>query len=112
MKEKQNYIYKVRFFEKDQKDPIEAYVKIVEPSDFPGLVCFRDFVFKDQTNQIILPAEEKSSKRFHQTNAIHIPYHNILFIEELNQEKADLKKLPFLKGVSSETESDNNPIPH
>tara|TARA_B100001094_G_C18107367_1_gene759163 strand:- start:1024 stop:1362 length:339 start_codon:yes stop_codon:yes gene_type:complete len=102
MKKKQKTIFIIRFFEKDQKDTLEAYVRVVEPSDFPGLVCFRDFVFKDQTKQIILPEEEKSNKRFNRTKAIHIPYHNILFIEEVDEEKPELKQLPFLRNLSAE----------
>ncbi|MGE0173537.1 MAG: DUF1820 family protein [Oligoflexales bacterium] len=98
---KQEKIYRVRFVEKDQKEPIEALVKSVEPSDFTGLVCFKDFVFRDQTKKIILPEEEAASKRFHKTLALHIPYHNILFVEELYDEPVDYNSLAFLKSVES-----------
>ena len=109
MQNQSNTIYKIRFFENDQKETLEAQVRIVEPSEFPGLVCFRDFVFKDQTKQIILPTEDKSSKRFNQTKAMHVPYHNILYIEEVQEEKIDLNKLPFLKKLpEQESAEDQN----
>jgi hypothetical protein len=96
---KKEKVYRVRFIEKDQKEPIEAMVRSVEPSDFPGLVCFSEFLFKDHTKKIILPDEEAASKRFHKTLALHIPYHNILFVEELYDEPVDYKSLPFLRTV-------------
>ena len=96
-------LFKVKFFEKDQEKPMEVLVRHVEPSDFPGLVCFSDFVFKDQTKKIIMPDEDKATKRFKKTKSIHVPYHNILFIEEVDDEEVDLKKLPFLREIQKET---------
>ena len=95
MKEKN--IFRVKFIEGDKEHPVEALVRNVTPSDFPGLVCFSDFIFKDQTKMIILPEEESASKRFNKTKSIHIPYHNILFIEEVSEDSTDVHNLPFLK---------------
>lgn len=100
---KKEHIYRVRFVEKSQAAPMEALVRHVEPSMLPGLVCLRDFVFKDATKMIILPEEDAASKRFRSTLSMHIPYHNILFVEEIRDEPLDLKNLPFLKGVSTES---------
>ena len=99
---KKEHIYRVRFVEKSQSSPLEALVRHVEPSSLPGLVCLSDFVFKDATKMIILPEEDAASKRFRQTIAMHIPYHNILFVEEIHDEPTDLKTLPFLKDVSDD----------
>ncbi len=99
---KKERIYRVRFVEKNQSTPMEALVRHVEPSNLPGLVCLSEFVFKDATKMIILPEEEAASKRFRQTVSMHIPYHNILFVEELFDEPVDIKSLPFLKEVQDE----------
>jgi hypothetical protein len=101
---KKDTVYRVRFREKEQGGATEALVKQVEPSEIPGLVCLSQFVFKDQKKAIILPEEEAASKRFHKTQSIHIPYHNILFIEETIDEPTDVKHLPFLKEVQSDQE--------
>jgi hypothetical protein len=92
-------IYRVKFREQDQGAPTEVLVKNVYPSDIPGLVCLSGFVFKDNTKRIILPEEDAASKRFRKTKSLHIPYHNILFVEETTDEPIDIKNLPFLKEV-------------
>lgn len=99
-------IFRIKFFENDREKPIEALVRTIESSEFPGLVCFSEFVFKDNTKKIILPGEEESSKRFNKTKAVHIPYHNILLIEEIEEEKTDLTNLPFLKPLEPQKQSD------
>lgn len=93
-------IYRVRFFEREPKQTLEALVRRVEPSEFPGLVCFSEFVFKDQHKKIVLPEEDAASKRFGQTQSLHVPYHNIISIEEILDEPVDLKNLPFLREVA------------
>lgn len=103
---KQETVYRVRFREKEQAKATEALVKRVEPSEIPGLVCLRDFVFKDSTKTIILPEEVEASKRFRKTLSLHVPYHNILFVEEMYDEPTDLKKLPFLKEVEAKPSSE------
>ena len=94
-----------KFMEQGQGEPTEALVRQVEPSEIPGLVCLKDFVFKDVTKKIILPQEEAASKRFRKTKSLHIPYHNILFLEETEDEPTDLKQLPFMKEVQSNDEA-------
>ncbi len=105
---KKDRIYRVRFVEKQQGAPMEALVRHVEASNLPGLVCLSDFVFKDATKMIILPEEDAASKRFRHTISMHVPYHNILFVEEIYDEPTDVKSLPFLREVS-ETEADKKP---
>ncbi len=98
---KQETVYRVRFRETEQAKATEALVKKVEPSDIPGLVCLSEFVFRDATKTIILPEEVEASKRFRKTLSLHVPYHNILFVEEMHDEPTDIKRLPFLKEVES-----------
>ena len=100
-------VYRVRFLERNQGDPTEVVVKRVEPSEIPGLVCLSEFIFTDTKKRIILPQEEAASKRFRKTQSLHIPYHNILFLEETTEEPTDLKNLPFLKEISDSEDKDN-----
>ena len=106
---KNKSIFRVRFMEKDQKQPVEILVRHVEPSDFPGLVCFSSFVFRDQTKKIIMPEEDAATKRFKKTKSLHVPYHNILLVEEIEDEEVDLKQLPFLREIDKAPEEDSVP---
>lgn len=104
MANKRETIYRVRFLEKHQGEAIEALVRQIEPSNLTGLVCLSQFVFKDSTKKIILPEEEAASRRFRQTQSLHIPYHNILFVEEIFDEPIDLHQLPFLRDLSLDSD--------
>lgn len=86
----QNTIFKVCFFEKDKAEAIELQVRTVEPSEFPGLVCFKDLIL-DPQGSIIRPDLAKVADKFRATRSIHVPYHNILYIEEIldDSESAD-----------------------
>ena len=101
-------LYRVRFQSKDDKQPLEVVVKSVGSSEFLGLLSLEGFVFSDQTKQVILPTEDEARKRFSNINRLHIPYHNILFIEEFHQEDPDLKNLPFIKEVASHPSEDDS----
>ncbi len=99
-------IYRVRFKENEKGDIAQVLVRHIEPSEIPGLVCMSDFLFKDSVKKIILPEEDAASKRFRKTQSLHVPYHNILYIEKVFDEPTDINKLPFLKKVKSEKEED------
>lgn len=102
----QKVVYKVKFREKEEGKATEALVRQVFPSEIPGLVCLQDFVIKDNVKKIILPEEDEASKRFRKTKSLHIPYHNILFVEEMLDEPVDVKHLPFLKEVEKDQPGD------
>lgn len=107
MASKRETIFRVRFLEKHQGEAIEALVRQIEPSNLPGLVRLSAFVFKDTTKKIILPEEEAAGRRFRHTQTLHIPYHNILFVEELFDEPIDVHQLPFLRNLTLESEEDD-----
>lgn len=104
-KKEKETIFRVRFLEKPQGQPMEALVRHIEASTLPGLVCLSQFVFKDSTKKIILPEEEAAAKRFRQTESFHIPYHNILYVEEFFDEPVDVRELPFLRPISPDDNS-------
>lgn len=98
-------LFRVRFQTRDDKKPFEVVVRAVDSSEFMGLLALEGFVFNDTTKQVILPTEDEARKRFGQIEKLHIPYHNILFIEEFLEEERDLKNLPFMREVESEQDS-------
>lgn len=111
-KKEKETIFRVRFLEKPQGQAMEAMVRQIEASSLPGLVCLRQFVFKDSTKKIIMPEEEAAAKRFRQTESFHIPYHNILFVEEIFDEPVDIRELPFLRELVLEKDArDGRPPP-
>ncbi|RYZ69653.1 MAG: DUF1820 family protein [Proteobacteria bacterium] len=93
-------IFRVRFIEKNSEQPMETLVRQIDSSHLPGLVCLSQFVFKDSTKKIILPEEEAAAKRYRNTERLHIPFHNILFVEEFHDEPLDIRELPFLREVT------------
>lgn len=94
-------LYRVRFQTRDDKKPFEVVVRSVGSSEFIGLLALEGFVFTDTTKHVILPTEDEARKRFGDIEKLHVPYHNILFIEEFYEQDKDLKKLPFMREVES-----------
>jgi len=92
-------LYRVKFLYKDEKKPLQVVVSNVQGSDFFGLICLEGFLFSDQTKHVIMPEEDQARRKFSQTERLHLPYHNIIFIEEFYELQPDLKKLPFLKNL-------------
>jgi len=92
-------LYRVKFQNKEENKSYEVVVSSIESSDFLGLVKLSNFIFNESKKQIVLSSESEARKRFSKVNALHIPYHNISFIEEFDEEDTDYKKLPFMKEV-------------
>lgn len=98
-------LYRVRFMDKDEKVAVTVVAQKVEVSQFFGHIAISGFVFDDRKRHIILPDEDNVRKRFSKTKRLHIPYHNVIFVEEFNEELPNLKKLPFIKEIAN-----NQPI--
>lgn len=96
----QTTIYTVRFLDAkkagaDDADLIELVVRQVEPSSFPGLLCLKGLIFDE--NLAAGSNSAQVAERFLSTTAIHVPYHNILAIEErLLAQPSDDSKPPKL----------------
>lgn len=97
--ESKDRLYRVRFFDRNEKDLTEVVVRSVAPSELFGLVCLEDFVFNDQRKFIILPEEDAARKKFAKTERLHIPYHNLAYVEEFLDEPTDVRNLPFVREV-------------
>jgi hypothetical protein len=95
----QKSFYRVRFMTKDDVKPVEVVVKRVASSEFLGLIMLEDFVFSDVKQHVVLPSEDKVRRQYTETRRLHIPYHNILSIEEFIPNKVDIKNLPFIRSA-------------
>lgn len=99
-------LYRVKFMEKNEKVAVTVVASKVEASHFFGHIEIAGFVFDDRKRHIILPDEDNVRKRFSKTKRLHIPYHNIVFVEEFDEESPNLKKLPFIKEVDDNQPTD------
>ncbi len=95
------YHYRVRFMTKDENKPVEVIVKRVTSSEFLGLIMLEDFVFNESAQHVVLPSEDKIRRQYTDTKRLHVPYHNILSIEEFNPNKVDIKNLPFIRSAEA-----------
>lgn len=100
-------LYRIRFIEKGEKVAVTVIASKVEASEFFGHLAIAGFVFDDRKKHIILPDEDNARKRFSKIKRLHIPYHNVVFVEEFNEELPNLKKLPFIKEVADGHSADN-----
>lgn len=91
--------YRVKFLEKNEKNPVTVTATAVQASEYFGMIAIEGLVFDDRRRHIILPDEDSTRRRFAKTNRLHIPYHNVICIEEFDEDPPDLKKLPFIKQV-------------
>ncbi len=92
-------LFRVKFCERESKDTHEVVVTTVSQSEYMGLVVLEGFQFSDSKRAIIMPNEDDAKRRFGNTERLHIPFHNIIYVEEFDEEPADLHKLPFIKEV-------------
>ncbi len=109
MSQPKQKLYRVKFIDrdsKDPKDPLEVIVSSVGASEYFGLIALEGFIFKDQKKYVILPGEDAIRKRFGKTDRLHIPYHNIIYVEEYFDEPTDIKNLPFIKEVPTGQEKE------
>jgi hypothetical protein len=100
-------LYRVRFMTKEDNKPVEIVVKRVASSEFLGLIMLEDFVFSDTQQHVLLPSEERARRQYADTKRLHVPYHNILSIEEFHANRLDLKKFPFLRTAEEESHHSN-----
>lgn len=105
-KESKRNLYRVKFQGKGDKSPVEVVVAKAYSSEFLGLISLEGFVFGDTTKRVILPAEDDARKRFHTVDRLHVPYHNIIYIEEFQEAGPNLQELPFMRGLENPSIAD------
>ena len=94
-------LFKVRFVDPVDKQPVDITVEHVGAGAFFGMVTLSGFVFNDNKKMVILPEEDAARKRFGKTQTLHIPYHHLIYVEEFDELPMDVKNLPFLHPVDS-----------
>ena len=102
-------LYRVKFCERDSKDAHEVVVSSVSQSEYMGLVVLEGFQFSDNKRAVVLPNEEEARKRFGDTERLHVPFHNIIYMEEFAEKPADLHQLAFIKEVMTTKKPQNTP---
>lgn len=105
MAQKTERLFRVKFMEKESQKPTELVVEEVYSSEFVGLVTLSGFVFDDQKKFVILPEEDEARKRFGKTLKLHIPFHQLVFVEEFAPAVVDVSHLPFVRLAETELNS-------
>ena len=95
-------LFRVRFQGKEEKNLMEVVVENIYNSDFIGLITLENFIFMDQTKQVILSSEDQARKKFSKTKKLHIPYHCVLTIEEYTPDPIKMDNLPFIRKTHRE----------
>ena len=87
-------LFRIKYTDKIEKKTIVLVAGKVVMSDFFGLIAIEQLIFSNQRKQIVLPEEDTIRMRFADTKKLHIPYHNIISIEEFLEDAPSLKKMP------------------
>lgn len=77
-------IYKVIFM--NQNKVYEVYCKAIYQSEMYGFIEIEDYVFGEQTQVIVDPAEEKLKNEFQGVARSYLPMHAIIRIDEVEKE--------------------------
>lgn len=89
-------LFRIRFTDKVDKKTITLVAVKVSVSDFFGLIAIEQLVFTNDNKQIVLPEEDSMRKRYAATKRLHVPYHNVISIEEFIEDAPKLRKMPVL----------------
>ena len=88
-------LYRVKFTEKTGNSVVTLIATKVVVSEFFGLIAVENLVFKKSGSDIILPEEDNLRRKYEDTVKLHIPYHNVISIEEFTENKSSLKGVPI-----------------
>lgn len=82
-------VYRVLFHSQDKV--YEVYAKGIYQSDMYGFIEIEEFVFGENSQVIVDPAEEKLKTEFNGVLRSYVPMHNIIRIDEV--EKTGVPKI-------------------
>jgi hypothetical protein len=74
-------LYKVIFL--NHGKVYELYAKQVHASDLYGFVVVSELVFAESGGLLVDPSEERMKDEFADTQALHLPMHSIVRVEEV-----------------------------
>lgn len=64
----------------------EIYARKISQGDMYGFVEIEDIVFGERTNLVVDPSEEALRKEFSGIKKMHVPFHSISRIDEVEKE--------------------------
>jgi hypothetical protein len=76
-------LYRVSFL--NQGKVYELYAGRVEPGTLPGFVEIGDLRFGETSTVVIDPSEEKLRTEFEGVENIHVPFHSVIRIDEVDR---------------------------
>jgi len=100
-------VYRVIFT--NQGKVYEIYARKVVQGDLHGFVEIEGILFGERTTILVDPGEEQLKLEFAGVQRIHIPYHSVQRIDEVEKEGAG-KVVSLAAGQSDRNESGNSTI--
>ena len=94
-------LYRVHFKWKDKE--VQLTAKSLDLTH-PYFVSIKDLVFSDKKTLIINPAEDDIIKAFGNSKHLMIPFQTVLLIEEIEEEKAALRRFTLVEQREAEAE--------
>jgi hypothetical protein len=94
-------LYRVHFKWKDKE--VQLTAKSLDLTH-PYFVSIKDLVFSDKKTLIINPAEDDIIKAFGNSKHLMIPFQTVLLIEEIEEEKAALRRFTLVEQREAEAD--------
>jgi hypothetical protein len=79
-------LYRINYI--TNADVYELYAQSVSSQDMLGFITLSDLLFEVNTQVVIDPVEERLKTEFEGVKTLHIPLHNVLKIEEVEQKQS------------------------
>jgi len=77
-----------RIFFTSQGKAYELYARKVQTGDLMGFVEVEELVFGEKSSLVVDPSEDALRKEFSGVRRMHLPFHSIVRIEEVEKEGA------------------------
>jgi hypothetical protein len=75
-----------RIFFNSQSKSYEIYARKVQQGDLAGFVEVEDLVFGERSSIVVDPSEDALKKEFDGVKRLHLPYHAVVRIDEVEKE--------------------------
>ncbi|MCX8084801.1 MAG: DUF1820 family protein [Calditerrivibrio sp.] len=91
--------YKIQFYDA-KKEIFTLKAKSVSPTSFLGLIEISEIIYKEESNILITPDDDKTKLEFKNVNKTYIPINLILRIDEIIEDE----EKPVLRLVKEKNE--------
>ena len=79
-------VFRILF--QNQGKSYELYARKVEQGELYGFVVIEELLFGERSSIVVDPSADALRQEFHGVRALHLPYHAIVRIEEVEREGA------------------------